>query len=330
MSAPKLSYVVIGKNEGEHLAACLHAIASQTRPPSFEVIYVDSGSTDNSLEIARATPDVKVITIDDGKPSAARARNLGWRAATGELVHFVDGDAALTPYWVTHAVSAMLDPMVAAVSGRLKERHPEQSVYNRFADLDWPHGSGSVDTFGGIVLVRREALERCGGFDESIRSGEEPELALRFVRRGYTILQVPLLMATHDLGFTKFSQYWRRNLMVGWAYAERSARIRESGQSVLYERATKSRVLLLLVLALVLGGILISKKLLLLVVALAVLDLARLARANRGRAGSWKHAFQYALHLRFVPIPFTFGGWRWRKDKRARRTDSSQPTPPTA
>jgi len=144
------------------------------------------------------------------------------------------------------------------------------------------------------------------------------------IRGGYTVLQLPLLMAWHDLDMTTFQEYWRRNVMVGWAYSERAARIRASGRSTLYERSTKSLLLLLVVLGLILAGSFESGEYFLVLLALALVDLGRLAHGNRERAGSWNAALLYALHLRFVPLPFLVGSLRWRRDRKL-RARSAQP-----
>ena len=318
MSAPKISYVVIGRNEARNLPGCLRSLLTQQNQPSFEILYVDSGSTDDSVKIARAVPGVRVLTCDSAQPNAAKARNIGWQASKGELVHFVDGDTTLVPYWVAHALSAMQDPLVGVVCGQLKERHPERSPYNRFADLDWPSGTGPTDTFGGVVLMRRDCLVRCGGFNEALRSGEEPELALRLIRKGYTILQLPVQMAWHDLGVTSFGDYWQRNVAVGWAYAERVAGLHAGGQSLLTERTVKSAAFLLGTGTLLLGAAALSLRLLPVVFLGLALDLVRIASRERERAGSWKHALLYALHVRFLTVPICVGAWRWRKDRKAR------------
>src|SRR5947208_11104915 len=88
---PQLSVVVIGRNEGPRLARCLDSIRAMLFPAgSMELIYVDSASTDHSANVAAST-GARVIALDPARPSAARARNAGWRAASAPFILFLDG-----------------------------------------------------------------------------------------------------------------------------------------------------------------------------------------------------------------------------------------------
>ena len=136
--------VVIGRNEGERLRRCLRSLSAP------EVVYVDSGSTDGSVQWARDY-GVNTIELEANLPfTAARARNAGFRRLR-ELkpevayVQFVDGDCELIEGWLQHA-SAFLDTHadVAAVTGQLLERDPEQSIYNWLCDEEW-RGPTGVD-----------------------------------------------------------------------------------------------------------------------------------------------------------------------------------------
>lgn len=319
MVLPLVSYVVIGRNEEAHLEAALRSVFAQAYAGEREVLYVDSRSTDRSVEIARSFPGVRVLVLDDPAPSAAKARNLGWRAARGALVHFVDGDAELVPEWTTIAVAAFAHPEVAAVFGWFRERHPERSVYNRWADLDWPMESGPAQAFGGIVLVRRECLAETGGFDERLLGAEEPVLTMELLRRGRKVLQLPHLMAWHDIGLLRFADYWRRCVLTGWHYAERADRFRVVfGRSEGWSQNLRTLVLAAFTLLVLLLALVWSPWILAVAAVLGAADLLRLARNIRARAGGFGHALLYALHLRFLALPMTVGYLSWRFGPRTR------------
>src|SRR5204862_8238251 len=125
--------VVIGRNEGERQMACLQALRAQPRP----VIYVDSGSSDGSLERARPLCDA-VLPLDPAKPfSAARARNEGTallrqRHPGLRQVQFIDGDCLMQSGWLDAAEAALdADPKLAVVIGHMQEMQPEASVSQR-------------------------------------------------------------------------------------------------------------------------------------------------------------------------------------------------------
>lgn len=203
--------VVIGRNEGDRLIRCLAAIEGQ----STRIIYVDSGSNDGSVEAARAA-GVVVEELELSSPfTAARARNVGLevirRGVATEYVQFVDGDCELQPTWIAKAVDFLEEHPTAAVAyGRLRERYPGASVYNRLCDYEWDTPVGRSKSCGGIALMRITAIDEVGGFNSKLVAGEEPELCVRLRGNGWEIWRLEAEMAVHDAAMTKFSQWWKR------------------------------------------------------------------------------------------------------------------------
>ena len=214
--------IIIGRNEGDRLRACLTSLGD-----SFSrIIYVDSGSTDGSIELAQAA-EVEVVYLDTSTPfTAARARNAGLsrlkdRDPLPEFVQFLDGDCVLQPGWVKTATNVLsATPRAAMVCGRRRERFPEASVYNRLVDEEWNTPCGQVKTCGGDVLGRMEALVEVGGFNPNLIAGEEPELCLRLRAKGWEILRIDAEMSLHDAAMTRFDQWWQRARRAGYTYAE--------------------------------------------------------------------------------------------------------------
>lgn len=214
--------VVIGRNEGERLRRCLESVVDR----DVAVVYVDSGSTDGSPELAIGL-GAEVVGLDLSRPfSAARARNEGLErlleVAPGvRLVQFVDGDCEMAAGWLRRAAREFGErPEAAAVAGRLRERHPERTVYNRLADLEWDAPIGQTRACGGVAMMRVEALRRVGGFNPALIAGEEPELCVRLRRDGWKIFRIDAEMGLHDMDMTRFRQWWRRSARTGHAYAE--------------------------------------------------------------------------------------------------------------
>ena len=222
----RLGIVAIGRNEGERLRRCLESVVGS----GHAVVYVDSGSTDGSVELARSL-GAEVVALEMSLPfTAARARNAGFerleRVAPGiELVQFIDGDCEVAPGWLERAADAMAGrPDVAVVAGRRRERHRDSTPYNRLADLEWDTPIGEAAACGGDAMLRAEAFRRAGGYDPSIIAGEEPELCLRIRRDGWKVLRLDAEMTGHDMAMTRFGQWWRRSVRAGHAYAEGAAR----------------------------------------------------------------------------------------------------------
>jgi len=225
-----LAVVAIGRNEGDRLVRCLASV-----PAGVSCVYVDSGSTDGSVAAARRA-GATVVELDLRTPfTAARARNAGLRAVptAARFVQFIDGDCEFADGWLVTARQRLLaEPGLTAVAGRLRERFPMASVYNRLCDLEWDTPAGPCDAVGGIALVRRDALEGVGGFRESLIAGEEPELCSRMRNRGGRVERLAAEMAVHDAAMTRFGQWWRRAVRAGYAYAEVSTLTRRTAAPI--------------------------------------------------------------------------------------------------
>lgn len=219
-----IGIVAIGRNEGERLRQCLQA--ARAHAPGVPVVYVDSGSTDGSLDIAHEFGAL-VYLLDPALPfTAARARNEGIRSLLQQLpqtkyVQFIDGDCALQPGWITTASKFLDDhPRVAAVCGRRRERFPDASIFNRLADMEWNTSVGIVRSCGGDAMMRVSAFQQVGGFNGDVIAGEEPELCVRLRAAGFEIHRLDHEMTLHDAAMTRFGQWWTRNVRAGHAYAE--------------------------------------------------------------------------------------------------------------
>ncbi|MFN4243212.1 MAG: glycosyltransferase [Tepidisphaerales bacterium] len=225
----KLGVVTIGRNEGERLRACLASLREQL-PPGTVVVYVDSGSTDGSVEVARSF-GAEVVELDLSVPfTAARARNAGARrlrevSPSCEFILFLDGDCRLCEGFVEAAVEAMsADGRLAVVCGRRRELRPRRNVYHRLAEIEWNTPVGPATACGGDALMRRAAFEEVGGFEDGLIAGEEPELCVRLRERGWGVLRIDRDMTLHDVDMTRFGQWWARSVRAGYAFAAGSAR----------------------------------------------------------------------------------------------------------
>ena len=214
--------VVIGRNEGERLLRSLRSVRSVCD----HVVYVDSGSTDGSVERARSLGAV-VVELDPRTPfTAARARNEGFERLVAhapqlDLVQVVDGDCELADGWLAAATATLrLRPELAAVCGRRRERFPEASPWNQLADVEWDGPAGEVDSFGGDALIRVRAWRSAGGYDPTLIAGEDPEFSWRIRQQGGRILRLDREMTLHDAALLRFSQWWRRQTRSGHAFAE--------------------------------------------------------------------------------------------------------------
>jgi GT2 family glycosyltransferase len=216
--------VAIGRNEGERLKQCLRSGAGAAI-----IIYVDSGSSDGSVEWARSV-GAEVVQLGRDVPfTAARARNNGFErlrelAPQINYVQFIDGDCELDREWPDHAIRFLEQHQTyCATVGRLRERFPDRSIYNYLCDNEWDTPIGDALASGGIVMMRVDAFEEVQGFREELIAGEEPELCVRLRISGWHIRRLDFEMAKHDANMTRFGQWWRRAVRSGYAFAQGAA-----------------------------------------------------------------------------------------------------------
>ena len=217
----KTGVVVIGRNEGERLRTCLKSVVGKAN----KVIYVDSGSTDDSVATARAL-GVDIVNLDTTVPfTAARARNEGFTRLCEiepllSYVQFVDGDCEVADGWLEQAAAYLTQNSdVAVVSGRRRERYPEASIFNMMCDIEWDTPVGEVKACGGDALMRVDVFQQVSGFNPDVIAGEESELCVRIRQNGWKIWRLDLEMTLHDANITRLTQWWKRNVRSGYAYA---------------------------------------------------------------------------------------------------------------
>ena len=216
--------VVIGRNEGNRLKeSLLSAIGENTT-----VVYVDSGSTDGSVQLAQSL-GVGVVELDLSIPfTAARARNTGFEYLLQmdpkiEFVQFVDGDCRIVQQWLDVALKKLQqNSEIVVVCGRRQEEFPHNSIYNRLCDIEWDTPIGEAKACGGDAMMRVSAFNSVGGFNPELIAGEEPELCVRLRQAGGKIFRIDAPMTLHDAKITQFGQWWKRSLRAGHAYAEGS------------------------------------------------------------------------------------------------------------
>lgn len=222
ISTTSIGLVAIGRNEGDRLRKCLMSVIGEAE----KIVYVDSGSTDDSVTMARAL-GVAVVELDMAVPfTAARARNEGFRylreiAPELHYVQFVDGDCEVMHNWLKKA-ARFLDQHtdVVVVCGRRRERFPDRSIFNMLCDIEWDTPVGEAKSCGGDALMRVDAFEHAGQYRDSLIAGEEPELCLRLRASGWKIWRLGEEMTLHDAAISRWGQWWERTRRSGYAYAE--------------------------------------------------------------------------------------------------------------
>jgi GT2 family glycosyltransferase len=211
MSSPRVSVVIPNWNGRRWLPGCLEAVGAQELPPA-EVIVVDNGSSDGSLEfLHRHHPDVRVLGLASNT-GFAHAANRGIDRAAADLVALVNTDVVLDPDWLARVVAAIeAGPRTAAVACKMLSLEDPSRIYDagdvlrrdgvceqrgRFM-YDDGRFDGRGEVFGacaGAALYRRSALVEVGGFDERYFAYlEDVDLALRLRLAGWRCRYEPVI-----------------------------------------------------------------------------------------------------------------------------------------
>lgn len=192
----RLSFVVPAYNEEAYLPACLESILAQTRElgDAVEIIVVNNASKDGTREAALKFPGVRVV--DESRKGLTFARQAGFAASSGELIANVDSDSRLTEGWVKRVLDEFAaDPKLVSLSGPFiyydlspRQRTSVQIFYAAaflvYAINRYILRAGSM-VQGGNFVLRRDALNKIGGFDTSIAFyGEDTDIARRMHQVG--------------------------------------------------------------------------------------------------------------------------------------------------
>jgi hypothetical protein len=201
----------------------------------------------------------------------------------------------------------MADPAITCVHGRVEEVAPDATVYNFWAHHDWFFPPGPTEACGGVAMYRKAALLQADGYDERLIAGEERDLSYRLIRdQDARILCLGEPMVRHDIGMTRFGQYWRRCLRCGHGYAEVAVRYPglASWRRTLRRNFTHGAIAAAAVIASVVLGSIIPFVVWLGLITLAV---GRNAWRHRRRVGSLRGAMLYAIHIYLSKLPTLIG-----------------------
>jgi glycosyltransferase involved in cell wall biosynthesis len=189
-----VSVIVCAHNEAQYLAACLHSLLAQSRRAD-EILVVNNASSDDTRAVALSVPGVRVL--DESRKGLVIARETGRHAATGDLLAYLDADCRAPLTWLERVERRFQkDDRLLALSGpyRYYDWNPWGRFLIRAYDFTLAPATqllvkhilriGTI-FYGGNFTVRREALERIGGFDTSIEfHGEDTNLGRRLLAAG--------------------------------------------------------------------------------------------------------------------------------------------------
>lgn len=311
---PTVAIVAIGRNEGQRLVDCLASLEGRVA----RIVYVDSGSLDNSVQNARDA-GAEVVELSSDRPfTAARGRAAGFeQLQSGDMpdyVQFIDGDCVVNPDWIPAAVEAMEQDLdLGIVTGWRREKFPDASVYNDLCHDEWDRPAGEILTCGGDMMVRPAAYLEAGGFDDTVIAAEDDEFCVRVRAKGWVMKRIPVEMTYHDAAMTRFGQWWQRAIRSGHGFAQ------VGYMHPPYFATEQKRVLIYggLVPLAALGLAFLSPMALILIVAIYGMNYMRTVKGlvRKGMEGSRARRHSVLLTLSKLPNILGMGVFHWRRLK---------------
>ena len=212
-----ISFIVIGKNEGWKLKLCFDSIQKVVlldQIKNYEVIYVDSRSSDDSIALAKTYPNIRVFLVT-GECNAGVGRNIGAKEALGNILFFIDGDMELQPNFLKNVLCDNEKRLVYPfISGLHLDMLYDTSWKFRYSQLENhpPCDEIWMITTGGLFMVERKYWEELGGIDTRLRANEDYDFGLRMSERGVKMCRKCQLLVKHHT-----TPYNLRSTYVTWA-----------------------------------------------------------------------------------------------------------------
>ena len=220
---PRVSIVIPTHNRANIVADTLKTLDALLDDPTWEVVVVDDGSTDNTPEMLASwvggARDRRVVTQPNR--GAIAARNRGAQEARGEILVFIDDDIRPPPDFLSRHVSLVEAGPDRWATGPVEDvAPPEASPWGAYrrrvvglwqAELPDKRTTGGTWVAAGNLSVPRESFLAVGGYDESLTmGGEERDLVLRAREQGVQLVFDPDLVAPHHDSFLTFEAFLSR------------------------------------------------------------------------------------------------------------------------
>jgi len=203
----RISFIIPVLNAEKFIGACIDHIIAEMHSED-ELIVVDNGSTDGTLDIVRQYQQARLIQLQN--PTIAASRNHGARTANGDLFAFIDSDCLICPGWRREAMSVLSDETIDATGSRYdipdKPHWIEKAWYAKKS-----RGQRRINYINsGNLVVKKAAFEGIGGFDEKLVTDEDYDLGERLNRQGYVIVEAPQVRAIHLGNPKSLSAFYRK------------------------------------------------------------------------------------------------------------------------
>jgi cellulose synthase/poly-beta-1,6-N-acetylglucosamine synthase-like glycosyltransferase len=223
---PRVTVIVPAYNEITRIPQCIQALKAQSYPAArLQIIIVDNGSSDGTLELLQRTPDI--VALQELRPGSYAARNFALQYADAEIVGFTDADCVPDKDWILNAVQHLTDPQIGIVAGHVELDYGhdwpfsvselwEQCFAFRQADNARNKVCVTANWFSYLALLRSMR-----GFDDTVKSGGDYKLSAAISAAGYKVVYAADAIVHHPARTSIGELVRKRRRVIGGIYMTR-------------------------------------------------------------------------------------------------------------
>lgn len=193
-STISISFIIPVLNGGKYIGRCLDRVLAE-KSPADEIIVVDNGSTDDTITVIRSYDGVRLLQYTE--LTIAASRNRGASASKKNTIAFIDADCVVGGYWRRNVVAVLRDDSIAATGSRCAVPETGTWLENAWYSQKLKTSQPVNYINSGNLIVRRQAFNVVGGFNESLVSDEDCDLGLRLNSADLLVLEAPQIRTVH-------------------------------------------------------------------------------------------------------------------------------------
>lgn len=214
---PTFSFIIPAFNEEKLIATCLDSLIElKSRPRDYEIILVDNGSTDRTVEIAKKYRFINIKSLETGNVGAVR--NFGAKHATGHFLVFLDADCTLDSNWINRTKYLLSEDKNLIFGGGIKL--PENANWVEKYWLLENRGSPPLprQLIGASICLTKSNFEFIGGFSSELTAGEDSDFHLRALKSGFSVQISEYFSVTHLGNAKSICDFLKRQIWQGESY----------------------------------------------------------------------------------------------------------------